>query len=196
MKKLFWERMVWVWLLCFPLAFAGSFTTTIGAAQINAVLASPGPIGSITPNTGNFISITVPSVVIDSGAVTSTGGTATFGIYHLNSNILFSATAPTIASGFGTSPNIALVNGTASFRVNVGTGGTANTGVISMPATTNEWSCFVEPALYGGLPQANGKTLQSQTTSTSISLTNYAVSTGAPAAWNTGYTLYVHCIGT
>ncbi len=49
---------------------------------------------------------------------------------------------PAISSGFGTSPAIVGSNGTCSFQVNVGTGGTANSGVIGLtPAAPNGWTC-------------------------------------------------------
>lgn len=51
----------------------------------------------------------------------------------LKHNALWVSTAPTISSGFGTSPSIANNNGTGAFTINVGTGGTATSGVISLP---------------------------------------------------------------
>jgi hypothetical protein len=59
--------------------------------------------------------------------------------------LLISSTAPTISSGFGTSPSIVSANSTASFRVNVGTGGVATSGVVGLPtAAGNGWSCTVQ----------------------------------------------------
>jgi hypothetical protein len=57
-------------------------------------------------------------------------------------NMLISSTAPTISSGFGTSPSITANNGPVAFRVNVGTGGTAGTGVIGLPTAATGWNCF------------------------------------------------------
>jgi hypothetical protein len=56
------------------------------------------------------------------------------------SALLISNSAPTISSGFGTSPSIVASNGTAAFEINVGTGGTATSGVIGLPAAANGWS--------------------------------------------------------
>ena len=53
-------------------------------------------------------------------------------------------TAPTISSGFGTSPSIANSNGSAAFTVNVGTGGAATSGVIGLPVAANGWNCFCQ----------------------------------------------------
>lgn len=55
-------------------------------------------------------------------------------------HLLCSATAPTISSGFGTSPSIVANNGTCAFQVNVGTGGSATSGVIGLPAASNGWN--------------------------------------------------------
>jgi hypothetical protein len=74
-KSLFWERLAWILVLAFP-AMAGSFTTTIGTAQINQVLSAPGPIGNVTPNTGTFSTLASPSVNLTGGTIGSavTGG--------------------------------------------------------------------------------------------------------------------------
>jgi hypothetical protein len=61
-----------------------------------------------------------------------------------NGTLLVSHTAPTISSGFGTSPSIVASNGTASFQINVGTGGVATTGVIGLPTATTGWVCTCE----------------------------------------------------
>lgn len=59
-------------------------------------------------------------------------------------NRAVSTTAPTISSGFGTSPSIVSSNGSLSFQINVGTGGVATTGVIGLPTATNGWVCTCE----------------------------------------------------
>jgi len=46
---------------------------------------------------------------------------------------------PTISSGFGTSPSVVANNGNCAFSINVGTGGTANSGVIAFPTAPNGW---------------------------------------------------------
>lgn len=56
---------------------------------------------------------------------------------------LASNTPPTISSGFGTGPSVTASNGTWTFRINVGTGGTASSGVIGLPAATTGWNCQV-----------------------------------------------------
>lgn len=109
-----------------------------------------------------------------------------------NNHTFYSGTAPTIASGFGTTPSIPANNGTAAFTVNVGTGGTATSGVITMPAATTGWACHAAP---NGAPQAAAVTYSAPTSTTSITLTNYTLTTGAALAWTTGTVLQVSCFG-
>jgi hypothetical protein len=59
--------------------------------------------------------------------------------YTIGSNLWEKNTAPTISSGFGTSPSIASNNGTVAFTINVGTGGTASSGVVGLPTAANGW---------------------------------------------------------
>ena len=64
------------------------------------------------------------------------------GIGGTSGNVLLSQTAPTISSGFGIAPSIVASNGTTAFQVNVGTGGTATTGVVGLPTAANGWTCY------------------------------------------------------
>lgn len=63
----------------------------------------------------------------------------------INGNVAISGvlvdsnTAPTL-SGFGTSPSIVASSGTAGFEINVGTGGTAASGLLTFPAATHGWA--------------------------------------------------------
>jgi hypothetical protein len=59
----------------------------------------------------------------------------------LNPLLLISSTAPLIYSGFGASASISSSNGTAAFTVNVGTGGTATSGEVQLPAASTGWNC-------------------------------------------------------
>ena len=99
--------------------------------------------------------------------------------YQLSGVVTFSGTAPTIASGFGTTPSIAASNGTAAFTVNVGTGGTADTGVITLPAATTGWalSCI------NLTNSAIAVTAQTASTTTSATIANYSRTTGLLTAW-------------
>lgn len=120
------------------------------------------------------------------------GGIQLASIGLSSGHISHSATAPTIASGFGSSPSIPANNGTAAFTVNVGTGGVASSGVITMPTATTGWACTANPT---GAPQAAAVTDSAPTSTTSITLTNYTVSTGIALAWPAGTVLEVICVG-
>ena len=61
-----------------------------------------------------------------------------------------------------------------------------------MQAATTKWLCNVSTT---GTPQADGVTLSAPTSTTSITLTNYKVSTGATQAWTASQVLDVTCHG-
>lgn len=136
--------------------------------------AAPGPIGSTTASTGAFTTL---------NAQTSLGMGAA-------NHLLCSATAPTISSGFGTSPAITANNGTCAFQVNVGTGGTATNGVIGLSTATTGWSCIAADIT----TQSSTVLLTKQTASstTSVTLGNFNTS-GAAAAWVASDRLNVQC---
>lgn len=153
---------------------------------------------------GNFI-----DAHITGGAsvfkVDNTGGATGSGVFTANgyrntasyaltggNKVLISATAPTIASGFGTSPSIVASNGTAAFTINVGTGGIASSGVITMPTATTGWACNVTP---NAAPQAAAIMYSAPTSTTSITITNYTASTGVALAWSASAVLQVTCTG-
>lgn len=71
-------------------------------------------------------------------AITGTGS------LFLVNTMLFNAVAPTISSGFGSTPSASITssNGSATFRVNVGGGGVATSGVIGLPTATTGWNCI------------------------------------------------------
>ena len=107
---------------------------------------------------------------------------------YINTRILISGTAPTISSGFGTSPSIAEKNGTAAFIINVGTGGVASSGVIGLAPAISGWNCFATDRTN---PAANN-TKQTATTTTTVTLTNYDNS-GVAKAWSASDILSVSC---
>lgn len=123
--------------------------------------------------------------------VTSSGATQSTGYSLISGHVMLSNTAPTIASGFGSTPSIVASNGTAAFTVNVGTGGAASSGVLTMPTATTGWSCQVFP---NGAPQAGAVTYSAPTSATTVTLTNYTESTGVALAWTASLVLNVNCI--
>jgi hypothetical protein len=132
-------------------------------------------------------------------AGTAAGAISVFPVIRISNSFQFnsgkvitSATAPTIASGFGTSPSVPNNNGTAAFTINVGTGGTATSGVVTMPAATAGWACNVTP---NAAPQAGAEMFSVPTSTTSITITNYTSSTGVALAWPASAVLQVTCTG-
>lgn len=109
-----------------------------------------------------------------------------------SAELTLSGAAPTISSGFGTSPS---VTGTAAaMRVNVGTGGVATGGVIGMPTASNGWNCTVEnlTATLGNV--ANARTVQISSTTTTVSIENQTISTGAVLVWTASDIIAVSCL--
>lgn len=118
---------------------------------------------------------------------------STAGGYSVGSALLIGGAAPTIASGFGTTPSIAANNGTAAFTVNVGTGGTASSGVLTMPAAATGWICHVENGTAVAANRADQRTVQTASTTTSVTVQNQTVSTGAALAWTASNVLVLSC---
>jgi hypothetical protein len=123
--------------------------------------------------------------------VTFTGGlTSTL---YKTTNLLISATAPTISSGFGTSPSVAANNGTAAFTIDVGTGGTATNGVIGLPTATTGWNCFTTDITARAAHVADTHTVQTASTTASATIENQTISTGAAVAWTASDIVRVSC---
>jgi hypothetical protein len=99
----------------------------------------------------------------------------------LGADVALSATAPTVSSGFGTSP--AITGTAASFRIDVGTGGSATAGVLTMPAATTGWNCHVENLTATTANAMDQRTVQLGSTTTTVSIENQTISTGAALAW-------------
>lgn len=135
---------------------------------------------------------------ITTSGLTSTGGVLTDNVTltgitnNGTGRLLYSNVAPTILSGFGSGAYISGNNGTAAFTVNIGTGGTASSGVIGMSYDTNGWACSV---VLGGAVQPNAVAEVSQNNATSINLTNYSTSTGGTIAFPSGYSYVFQCTG-
>ena len=119
---------------------------------------------------------------VGNGSNTVTLGSSIAGLY-VNSNLILSQTAPTISSGFGSSPSIPNANGTVAFTVKVGSGGSATTGTIGMPAAAHGWvvdcSDITTPASFVTSQSGAGNT-------TSVPVANYSRTTGLAIAWTAG----------
>ena len=103
--------------------------------------------------------------------------------------LIFSDTAPTISSGFGSTPSIVTSNGAAVFRINVGTGGTALTGIVGMPTASVGWNCQVFD-----FTTNTSFTQQTGTATTNVTLTNFkGAGTTTTLAWTASDILYLSC---
>lgn len=106
-------------------------------------------------------------------------------------SILASPIAPTISSGFGTAPSIADNNGTAVFTVNVGTGGSASSGVIGLPTATKGWHCLVNDRTTTSAAVSQTKQTNSVLSTTSCTIGNFT-DLSATGPWASGDLLTVH----
>lgn len=108
----------------------------------------------------------------------------------ITNNSVPASVPPTIASGFGTSPT-APVTSWQSFQVVVGSGGTAATGVLTLPAAAHGWNCSANDITT--MSTAVSVTKQTAGTTTSVTLGNFTdVSVSGP--WAAGDTLNVKCL--
>lgn len=121
------------------------------------------------------------------GVVGPNDGSSGHGAIAVGAALTFSSTAPTV-SGFGTSPS---VSGTATaFTINVGTGGTASTGTVTLPTATTGWKVQCTDVTNN----ASFVTDQTGGTATTATLQNYSRTTGLGIAWTASDIL--RCTGT
>jgi hypothetical protein len=170
-------------------AGAGDLVLPNNTGEIRAVnAAGTNTYPLIGSNASNQVSIA------SGGAATILGGTLSVpGDVTQDAVLLISSTAPTIGSGFGTSPSVAGAR-TAAFTVNVGTGGTASSGVLTMPTATTGWNCHVENRTAVAANAADQRTVQTATTTTSVTVQNQTISTGAALAWTASDVLAFLCM--
>ena len=189
-----------------PIAPTSVSTTYIDAGIVKAnvidagVINAQGPIraaGDIeslggrlwSRNASGGISLGVSGTQYWGMAAGSNALTSAFAILNLanqstfqsNGQTLAYTQAPTVSSGFGTSPSITTGTGTFAFSVNVGTGGSASSGVIALGATANNgWSCKCDDVTTKSATVFVTK--QTATSTTTCTVGNYNTS-GAAAAW-------------
>jgi hypothetical protein len=109
------------------------------------------------------------------------------------STSFFYTGAPTVSSGFGSSP--AITGTMTSFRINVGTGGSATGGVLATGATApNGWNCFVDNITALAANRANQRTAMTASSTTTVTIQNQTISTGAALAWTASDVIAMNCI--
>jgi hypothetical protein len=167
-------------------ASAGLGDTTLarGGAAGKVVLAGTTPMLQFGGTTNSFPALKQVSTGLYVRSADDSGyGILGSGQYQLGGNTAFSTNVPTISSGFGTSPAILSSNGNVTFRVNVGTGGVATSGVVAMGITVSTgWNCQVTDMT------TNIVTRQTANTTTTVTVT-------AASAWTASDTLIFNCMG-
>lgn len=129
----------------------------------------------------------------DGGAATLLSGVFSASVqYQVNSSALISATAPTVTSA-GTSPSVTAGNGTATFRVNVGTGGTATTVVLALPAASAGWNCLWENLTANAANRIGQRMVPQSSTTTSATGQNQTIATGAALAFTASDIVQATC---
>lgn len=105
-------------------------------------------------------------------------------------NILYSTSAPIITSGFGGgTPTISAPNGTAAFRVTIGTA-VGSTGVLGMPTAATGWNCYANDITTH--TAANSQVVQTAGSASSVTFTGYSDIAGA-ATWVAGDIIAISC---
>ena len=160
--------------------FTGRLTTGLNSLAANTWSLCGGATLGLSGNT-----TTVTSALPFSSAIN----------YQLNGVLTLSATAPTIASGGCTTPVVTTNNGTAKFKVTLGTTCTGvKTFTLTMPTagTGREYACdavdLTTNATYAPAQSAAAS-------ATSVVITNYARTTGLAIDFADGEVLLVKCIG-
>lgn len=103
--------------------------------------------------------------------------------------LAWSGTAPTVSSGFCTSPSISANNGTAAFTVTIGSACAASTGVLTMPTASVGWACNFRNVTNN----ATSTPSQTASTVTTVSVTNYVRTTGVAGNWTASDVIVADC---
>jgi hypothetical protein len=117
------------------------------------------------------------------------------GAYRFGSNTFASATAPSSPSSCGTSPAVTTANGTVSFVVTGGTGGAATGCTVTMPAASTGWNCSITNITQTAAHRADRATVQTASTTTSVTWEYVTVSTGAATAFTASDVFRGICFG-
>lgn len=109
--------------------------------------------------------------------------TAGQGSLKSGSTVLISAQAPSSPTSCGTSPALTTHNGASVWVVTGGTGGTATGCTVTMPAALTGWTCSVNNITASAAHRAGVTTVQTASTTTSVTFEYQTVATGAATAF-------------
>jgi hypothetical protein len=148
------------------------------------ILVGPG-VGNTTCGAGG-----IKTVLIGFGIDCTAANTSQW--LNIDSAIIASVSKPTLSSGFGTSASVPEGTSSAAFQVNVGTGGTASSGVIQFAsAAPNGWICHAVDVTN----PSTSNTVASGTSTQQITLTNFSRTAGTVTAWAASDIINVNCNG-
>lgn len=164
-------------------ATATGVTFNITGGAITAICLGGSP--------GNWQVLAYPTPQVGNGLTFSFAGTA------LPNITLQSATTPTLASGGCTSPG-SVTGSTLSwaynlnFSINVGTGCSGSQPLVfTLTAATTGWNCYARNTTNAA---TSAPAHSSGVSTTSVTITNYARTTGVAAAWNDNDVITVSCL--
>jgi len=106
-------------------------------------------------------------------------------------NLIVSSTAPTLASGGCSTASITTANSTAAFTVtNSGSCTGSQPLVFTLPAAAHSWHCTARDITTTANVQQTGAA-----STTSVTITNYSLTTGLAQAWTSNDVVEVSCMG-
>lgn len=162
----------------------GSFNSGITTGAFNTVVGYQVAKGA-TLTTGSS------NILIGTSSLVTTPANSTSNYISIGNAIIGTAAAPTIASGFGSGASVTAGVGTGAFRVNVGTGGTAQSGVVGLGSAPAGWNCYASDIT----TPASFNTKMISSTATSATFQNYSMTTGLAIAWTASDVLAISCFG-
>lgn len=112
----------------------------------------------------------------------------------LNGSLLFSATAPTVASGgctTGSAQSISQSNGSAAFEITLGGATCGSTITLTMPAAPHNWVCDAHDITN---PAGNVLDMTGTASTTAVVLTNFVRTTGVAGNFTGADKLAVKCL--
>jgi hypothetical protein len=161
------------------------------ATPVTTVYGFRSHFGAGTAPTTTYGFYADPAVGTTKWSFFSVADPSSFKDIDISSNLLISATAPSVSSGFGTGASVTASNGTAAFRINVGTSNTG-TGIIGLPTATTGWNCYATDITTTSTTVSQTKQKATGSDTTHAALQNYTDISGT-AVWVDNDVLAVSC---
>ena len=170
---------------------AGTANTGIGNYAL-ASLAAGNNMTALGSSVGQSCLTSSGSILIGFSSAVDCPYTDTSNWLNIGNAMRGTLVKPTISSGFGTSPTVSYGASSFAFTVSVGTGGTANSGVVLFAtAAPTGWACSVTDQTNPG----PNKTMVSGSSTNTATFSNYSQTTGIAAAWSASDILVAQCNG-